>query len=143
MREAREVERAQNEQLRVLSVRLVQVGTRDPFSPYVAPRFPHMSEINSLRGPSLVLKPALGSRGDGVELLCLHGADDSPDSPPGRDETPCRPATRPVPPSCARTVSRAVARGDCLLQPFLSGVRRRGELAIVFVNGELLHVVRK
>ena len=47
MREAREVERAQNEQLRVLSVRLVQVGTRDPFSPYVAPRFPHMSEMNS------------------------------------------------------------------------------------------------
>ena len=47
MREAREVERAQNEQLRVLSVRLVQVGTRDPFSPYVAPRFAHMSEMNS------------------------------------------------------------------------------------------------
>ena len=47
LREAREVERAQNEQLRVLGARLVQVGTRDPFSLYVAPRFPHMSEMNS------------------------------------------------------------------------------------------------
>ena len=68
---------------------------------------------------SYVFKPAVGSGGDGVDLYTLgeEGGE-------------------------AAVLSRA-REGDLLLQPFLGGVRRHGELCFVFVNGSLLHAVRK
>ena len=73
----------------------------------------------SLGSPNeLVTKPAVGTRGDGVERL-------------SRGEG-CPVWLLPL--LCAR---------DYLLQPFLPEVARRGEVCLVFVNGELLHAVHK
>ena len=78
----------------------------------------HMREAGGPDG--FVAKPAIGGGGDGVERV----ADDG---------------------DAAATVLRLLrARGgDMLLQPFLSRVRRAGELAFVFVNGTLLHAIKK
>jgi len=70
-------------------------------------------------GRSYVIKPATGGGGEGVDRL---SADDE---------------------HAVADILRRLQRGDQLLQPFLSRVRDRGELAFVFVNGELLHAVRK
>ena len=67
-----------------------------------------------------VVKPAVGGGGDGVERVAVADATDS--------------YLR------SRLDSR---RSDMLMQPFLSLVTRHGELALVFVNEELLHAVRK
>ena len=67
-----------------------------------------------------VAKPALGSRGDGVERLAAAG-----------DEGEWR------------KLERLLAERDMLLQPFLSSVTLDGELCLVFVDGELLHAVHK
>ena len=67
-----------------------------------------------------VIKPAIGGGGDGVERI-----DD--------DEE-------------AEERVRSLLRkrgGDMLVQPFLGRVRDAGELAFVFINGTLLHAVRK
>ena len=75
----------------------------------------------SLGSPDeLVAKPAVGSRGDGVERL-------------GRGEAEVCPAWL-LPLLCSH---------DYLLQPFLPEVARRGEVCLVFVNGDLLHAVHK
>ena len=73
------------------------------------------------RGESTVLvyKPALGSRGDGVELLAegdLAGT---------------------------RSLLALLAHDDMLLQPFLQQVARDGEICVCFVNGRFLHAVLK
>jgi hypothetical protein len=68
----------------------------------------------------LVAKPAVGSRGDGVERL-------------SQGEAELCPAWL-LPLLCSR---------DYLLQPFLPEVARRGEVCLVFVNGDLLHAVHK
>ena len=67
-----------------------------------------------------VAKPAVGSRGDGVERLSQGEAE------------LCPPWLLPL--LCSR---------DYLLQPFLPEVARRGEVCLVFVNGDLLHAVHK
>ena len=67
-----------------------------------------------------VAKPALGSRGDGVERLEASG-----DA------------------AAWRQFERLLAERDMLLQPFLSSVMTGGELCLVFVDGELLHAVHK
>ena len=75
----------------------------------------------SLGSPDeLVAKPAVGSRGDGVERLSRGEAE------------VCPPWLLPL--LCSR---------DYLLQPFLPEVARRGEVCLVFVNGDLLHAVHK
>ena len=76
---------------------------------------------NAEKGGSccFVMKPAVGGGGDGVERV-------------NDDEA-----------EAARTVRARCGRGDVLIQPFLSQVRVRGELSFVFINGELLHAVRK
>ena len=66
----------------------------------------------------LVVKPAVGGGGDGVERL----VDDD---------------------DAEERVMRRLEEGDLVLQPFLARVRTRGELAFVYLNGALLHVVRK
>ncbi|KAL3926465.1 MAG: hypothetical protein SGPRY_003283 [Prymnesium sp.] len=68
---------------------------------------------------ALPVEPALGSRGDGVELLIEGDA--------GAEEH----------------LMQALESQDMLLQPFLEQVRHEGELCFVFINGELLHAVRK
>lgn len=40
-------------------------------------------------------------------------------------------------------LAAALKSQDMLLQPFLEQVRHEGELCFVFINGELLHAVRK
>ena len=68
-------------------------------------------------------KPAVGGGGDGVELV-RDAADDG-----GESEA---------------ALLRVLGSGrEVLLQPFLPRVRSAGELALVFVNEELLHAVRK
>ena len=75
----------------------------------------------SLGSPDeLVAKPAVGSRGDGVERLSRGEAE------------VCPPWLLPL--LCSR---------DYMLQPFLPEVARRGEVCLVFVNGDLLHAVHK
>ncbi|KAL1515640.1 hypothetical protein AB1Y20_002258 [Prymnesium parvum] len=66
-----------------------------------------------------VSKPAIGSRGDDVELL-VEG-DSAAES----------------------LLVEALQTRDFLLQPFLGDVRREGEICVVFVNGEILHSVLK
>ena len=66
-----------------------------------------------------VSKPALGSRGDGVEQLLEGDA-------AGESQ-----------------LLTSLRSRDVLLQPFLGGVRHEGELCVVYINGKLLHVVRK
>jgi hypothetical protein len=44
---------------------------------------------------------------------------------------------------CPAWLAALMRTRDYLLQPFLAGVARRGEVCVVFVNGELLHVVHK
>ena len=101
-----------------------------------------------------VVKPALGSLGDGVELLpgprCADGRGGG-----GRGATPPRAAA-----DCTAVDDDADADADdgrvragaigalhrgheMLVQPFLPAVRRRGELCYVFVHGQLAHAVRK
>ena len=76
---------------------------------------------NAEKGGSccFVVKPAVGGGGDGVERV-------------NDDEA-----------EAARTVRARGGWSDVLIQPFLSQVRVRGELSFVFINGELLHAVRK
>ena len=103
-----------------------------------------------------VVKPALGSLGDGVELLpgprigprCADGQGGG-----GRGATPPRAAADCTAADddaadddeCVRAGAiGALDRGhDMLVQPFLPAVRRCGELCYVFVHGQLAHAVRK
>jgi hypothetical protein len=71
------------------------------------------------RRGDFVWKPAVGGGGDGVERW------DEDDE------------------STLSMILRAVEERDHVLQPFLHEVSLRGELAFVFINGELLHAVRK
>lgn len=64
-----------------------------------------------------VVKPAIGSRGDGVERYLAS------DSTEG--------------------VLAMLRTRDLLVQPFLPEVATRGEICVVFVNGKLLHAVLK
>ena len=75
----------------------------------------------SLGSPNeLVAKPAVGSRGDGVERLSRGEAE-----------------------ACPAWLLPLLCSCDYLLQPFLPEVARRGEVCLVFVNGDLLHAVHK
>ena len=67
-----------------------------------------------------VAKPAVGGGGDGVERITEHDSQ-------AEDEV----------------LALLRSGRDMLLQPFLWRVQHRGELAFVFVNGELLHAVCK
>lgn len=67
----------------------------------------------------IVAKPAIGGGGDDVERL--HDGETAAE----------------------QWLLRTVASRDMLLQPFLPLVSQHGELAFVFVNGELLHALRK
>eukprot|EP00329_Picozoa_sp_Boothbay-MS584-11_P007758 68821_2 len=65
-----------------------------------------------------VVKPAIGGRGDGVERLRT-----------------CE--------GCPEWLVMLMRTYDFLIQPFLPAVTRQGEICLVFVNGHLLHAVRK
>lgn len=75
--------------------------------------------IEQLGAPEYcVVKPVIGGRGDGVERLR----------------------------TCEGTplwLSQLVRTCGLLVQPFLPEVTRLGEICLVFINGELLHAVRK
>ena len=66
-----------------------------------------------------VYKPSVGSRGDGVELLRTGEAADE------------------------AALTSELRAGDVLIQPFLRRVRRDGELCVCFINGRMLHTIRK
>lgn len=43
----------------------------------------------------------------------------------------------------ARAVTKALTRGEAMLQPFLPSVETEGELSLVYIEGEFAHAVRK
>ena len=80
--------------------------------------FERAGELSPCNG-QFVVKPDVGGGGSGVERLAT-------DDQSAVDET-----------------LRVLERRALLVQPFLSLVSTEGELSFVFVNGQLLHAVRK
>lgn len=68
---------------------------------------------------TFVFKPAIGTRGDGVELLSESDSSD------------------------VASLLEQLRGRDMLVQPFLRRVRHLGEVCVCFVNGLLLHAIRK
>ena len=70
----------------------------------------------------VVLKPAVGGRGDGVERIDFR---------------------REVPADVADYFDAQLEVADYLLQPFLPDVMRLGEKCLVFIGGTFAHAIRK
>jgi hypothetical protein len=88
-------------------------------------------------GAAVVIKPAVAGGGEGVERLCLDPEGAGIDAEAGLSAA--EKEASPV----WRLALEALADRPLVVQPFLWRVRTCGELCCVFVNGELLHCVRK
>ena len=79
--------------------------------------------IAAARGWSeVVLKPAVGGRGDGVERIDFR---------------------REVPSDVSKYFDEQLEIADHLLQPFLPEVMKQGEKCLTFIGGDFAHAVRK
>jgi glutathione synthase/RimK-type ligase-like ATP-grasp enzyme len=101
------------------------------------------------RGAPVVPTAWLG-RGDAIDLAALLAARDWPDavvkpavgaSAEGLVRVSAR--VRAALTAGQRHLDALLAEGDALVQPYLAGVERRGELSVVVVAGEVTHAVRK
>eukprot|EP00698_Gefionella_okellyi_P000595 TRINITY_DN10512_c0_g1_i1.p1 TRINITY_DN10512_c0_g1~~TRINITY_DN10512_c0_g1_i1.p1 ORF type:complete len:374 (+),score=94.63 TRINITY_DN10512_c0_g1_i1:65-1186(+) len=78
-------------------------------------------EMRSRRWENCVLKPAVGSFGTGVVQIRAGS----------------------ISRSVAKHINTVLTNTDLLLQPFISSVRSRGEVSLIFVAGKCTHAVLK
>lgn len=76
--------------------------------------------IDARRWETFVIKPTVGAGADGLGLFTTDRLEEA-----------------------SAHAARLLQRGDIMIQPFLKSILDRGELSLVFIDGQFTHAVRK